>query len=332
MSLTTHTVTTDESHAGQRLDRVLAILIPDLSRSRLQALIDQGCVHHERATITDASLKVKPQQTFTVQIPETVPSHIVAQDIALDIVYEDEHLLVINKPAGLTVHPAPGHADMTLVNALLAHCGDSLSGIGGVARPGIVHRIDKDTSGLLVVAKHDAAHIHLSEQLATRTLKRTYTALVWGTLKQSTGTITGNIGRSVSNRQKMAVVKSGGKPATTHYQLLEDLTAMSLVECKLETGRTHQIRVHMMHIGHPLVGDPVYGQTTQSRMNNTPALRHIAPEVRSALLAFNRQALHARELGLIHPITGKTMQFSCPVADDMQVLIQQLRQAAGEDA
>jgi 23S rRNA pseudouridine1911/1915/1917 synthase len=332
MSLTTHTVTTDESHAGQRLDRVLAILIPDLSRSRLQALIDQGCVHHERATIADASLKVKPQQTFTVRIPETVPSHIVAQDIALDIIYEDEHLLVINKPAGLTVHPAPGHADMTLVNALLAHCGDSLSGIGGVARPGIVHRIDKDTSGLLVVAKHDAAHIHLSEQLATRTLKRTYTALVWGTLKQSTGSVTGNIGRSVSNRQKMAVVKSGGKPATTHYQLLEDLTAMSLVECKLETGRTHQIRVHMMHIGHPLVGDPVYGQTTQSRMNNTPALRHIAPEVRSALLAFNRQALHARELGLIHPITGKTMQFSCPIADDMQVLIQQLRQAAGEDA
>ena len=331
MSATTHIVTTDDNHAGQRLDRVLAILIPDLSRSRLQALIDQECVHHEGATITDASLKVKPQQTFTVQIPQIVASHIVAQDIALDIVYEDEHLLVINKPAGMTVHPAPGHADMTLVNALLAHCGDSLSGIGGVARPGIVHRIDKDTSGLLVVAKHDAAHIHLSEQLATRTLKRTYTALVWGILKQTSGTVTGNIGRSVSNRQKMAVVKSGGKAATTHYQLLEDLTCASLVECRLETGRTHQIRVHMTHIGHPLVGDPVYGQTTQSRMNNTPALRHITPQARSTLLSFNRQALHARELGLIHPVTGKAMQFACPIADDMLTLIGQLQQSTSED-
>ena len=319
----THTIITDDEAAGQRLDRLLAARVPDMSRSRLQALIEQGCVTNGEVIITDSSHKVKPGQTYRIIIPQTVPSHILPQDIALDIVYEDEHLLVINKPPGLTVHPAPGHADMTLVNALLAHCGDSLSGIGGVARPGIVHRIDKDTSGLLVVAKHDIAHVNLSEQLAKRTLKRTYMALVWGQLKQNQGTVTGNIGRSISNRQKMAVLKSGGKEATTHYALLEDFGFASLIECRLETGRTHQIRVHMMHIGHPLVGDQTYGQTTQSRLSNG-TLKSLPPEIRTALLGFERQALHARKLGLIHPATNAAMEFSCELPSDMQTLLDAL--------
>ena len=318
-----------ETDAGQRLDRFMAAQLPDLSRSRLQGLIGQGCVSSQGAIITDVSHKVKPQQTFILTIPEIAPSHLVAQAMALEIIYEDEHLLVINKPAGLTVHPAPGHADMTLVNALLAHCGDSLSGIGGVARPGIVHRIDKDTSGLLVVAKHDTAHHHLSAQLAERTLKRTYVAVAWGALKNTTGSVAGNIGRSTSNRQKMAVHKTGGKPAVTHYTLTEDFGFASLIECRLETGRTHQIRVHMMHIGHPLVGDQTYGQSTQSRLNNGP-LKSLKAETRSTLLAFERQALHARELGLIHPASGKLMHFSCELPPDMQTLIEHLRNAHDE--
>ncbi len=324
MPETVYTITAAENDAGQRLDRFLTTQLPDMSRSRLQALIGQGCVRSLGAVIDDAACKVKPQQQFTLTIPETVPSHILPQDIALDIVYEDEHLLVINKPAGLTVHPAPGHADNTLVNALLAHCGESLSGIGGVARPGIVHRIDKDTSGLLVVAKHDAAHTHLSLQLSERTLKRTYLAVAWGEFKQKSGSISGNIGRSISNRQKMAVVKSGGKAAVTHYCVIEPFGIASLVECNLETGRTHQIRVHLTHIGHPLVGDQTYGQSTQSRLNNG-ALKSLPEKTRGALLAFERQALHAKSLGLIHPATGKPMQFSCNLPPDMLQLIDALR-------
>lgn len=324
MPETVHTITAAENDAGQRLDRFLATQLPDMSRSRLQALIGQGCVRSQGAVIDDASFKVKQRQEFILSIPETVPSHIIPQDIALDIVYEDEHLLVINKPAGLTVHPAPGHADNTLVNALLAHCGESLSGIGGVARPGIVHRIDKDTSGLLVVAKHDSAHTHLSAQLAERTLKRTYNAVAWGEFKQKSGSISGNIGRSISNRQKMAVVKSGGKPAVTHYRVLESFDVATLVECNLETGRTHQIRVHLTHIGHPLVGDQTYGQSTQSRLNAGP-MKSLPASTRQALLSFERQALHAKSLGLIHPATGKTMQFSCDLPPDMLQLIDALR-------
>lgn len=319
-----HTITVSDADAGQRLDRVLAANLPDYSRSRLQALIAQDCVSSSGAIINDSSCKVKPGQIFIITIPETVPSHILPQDIALDIIYEDEHLLVINKPAGLTVHPAPGHADNTLVNALLAHCGDSLSGIGGVARPGIVHRIDKDTSGLLVVAKHDTAHNHLSAQLSSRTLKRTYNAVVWGSLDNQTGTITGNIGRSPNNRQKQAVLKTGGKEATTHYSLLEDYGFASLIECRLETGRTHQIRVHMTHIKHPLIGDPVYGQTTQSRLNGGP-MKSLTTHTRAALLTFNRQALHAAQLGLIHPASNEAVQFSCPLPCDMLALIDALK-------
>ncbi len=326
-----YTVTAGETDNGTRLDRFLAGQIPDLSRSRLQDLITQGCVACNGKLIDDSSGKVKTGQEFTVTIPEIVPSHIVAQDIALDIVYEDEHMLIINKQAGLTVHPGAGNPDMTLVNALLAHCGDSLSGIGGVARPGIVHRIDKETSGLLVVAKHDAAHIALSAQLVDRSLKRTYTALIWGALKVPQGTITGNINRSPANRQKMAVVKSGGKEAVTHYRTLEvftpgNMTAplASLIECRLETGRTHQIRVHMAYTGHPLLGDPVYGQSPSTRLSNN-AYKFLPRETRDALMGFERQALHARQLGLIHPATGEAMKFECPLPQDLEHLIKALK-------
>jgi 23S rRNA pseudouridine1911/1915/1917 synthase len=296
-----------------------------MSRNRLQGLIAEGCVVSKCAIITDASAKVKPGQEFTLNIPEIAPSHIVAQEMALDIIFEDEHMLILNKPAGLTVHPAPGHPDRTLVNALLAHCGSSLSGIGGIARPGIVHRIDKETSGLLAVAKHDAAHAALSLQLSAHTMKRTYLALVWGTPKAAQGTITGNIGRSPRNRQKMAVVTKGGKVATTHYKILKNYSSLfSLMECRLETGRTHQIRVHLSHIGNPLVGDPVYGQTTNSRLHSS-IYKSLPDRARAALLAFQRQALHATALELTHPATQKSMRFACDIPEDMQSLLKALQ-------
>lgn len=316
-------VKAEADDAGKRLDKFLSEHLPELSRSRIQALLAQGMVTLQDQVITDSSAKVKPLDRFTLVIPPPVPTHMLAQDIALDIIYEDSDLLVINKQAGLTVHPAPGHADGTLVNALLAHCGESLSGIGGVTRPGIVHRIDKDTSGLLVVAKNDTAHNALSAQLADRSLSRTYHAICWGVPVPAKGTITGNIGRSISNRQKMAMVKSGGKPATTHYHLREDFTIASLIECKLETGRTHQIRVHLTHLGHPLVGDPVYGQTTESRLKSNLS-KSLPKATREALLAFNRQALHALKMGFIHPASGKAMTFEAPLPDDMRELIKVL--------
>ncbi len=319
-----HSITATADDAGQRLDKFLAARLPELSRSRLQALVTQGCVSCDGKPLDDVSGKVKPGMAYHVVIPEIAPSHILPQAMALDIVYEDEHMLILNKPAGLTVHPAPGHPDHTLVNALLAHCGDSLSGIGGVARPGIVHRIDKETSGLLAVAKHDAAHAALSKQLSSHTMGRSYIALVWGAPKPAAGSITGNIGRSAHNRQKMAVVEKGGKPATTHYKTLQHLGSASLLECNLETGRTHQIRVHLTHIGHPLVGDPVYGATTQSRLN-TNALKPLPDKAKEALRAFTRQALHARELRLNHPASGEPMRFSCDLPADMQALIAALQ-------
>lgn len=311
------------AHAGLRLDKFLAESLPEFSRARLQSLIEQGHVTSWGQAVTDCSAKVKDGETYCVTIPEAAPSHMQAQAIDLDIMYEDNDLLVINKPAGLTVHPGAGNPDMTLANALLAHCGESLSGIGGVARPGIVHRIDKDTTGLLVAAKNDAAHLALSAQLADRSLSRTYLALVWGTPKPKAGTITGNIDRSFSNRQKMAVVNKGGRPAVTHYKVQKDFGIISQVECTLETGRTHQIRVHFAHIGHPLVGDPVYGAPTSSKLSSKAA--KVLPDVtRNALLKFNRQALHAQKIGFIHPTTGKAMQFECEVPDDIKLLIKTL--------
>ncbi len=327
-SVDTKTLMVEESAAGERLDKFLSSRLPDLSRSRVQSLLAQGMVTLAGTVIDDASQKVKPGQKFHLVIPEPTPTHMVAQEIALDIVYEDRDLLVINKQAGLTVHPAPGHPDMTLVNALLAHCGNSLSGIGGVSRPGIVHRIDKDTTGLMVVAKHDIAHNILSGQLADRRLSRIYQAVCWGTPSPASGTITGNIGRSITNRQKMAVVKTGGKPATTHYKLLQDFAVASLVECTLETGRTHQIRVHMLKLGHPLVGDPSYGQSTESRLRANQ-YKQLSPTIREALLAFNRQALHATRMGFVHPKSGKLMQFTAPLPEDMQQLLDRLQEQKG---
>jgi len=319
----TKMVMVDESASGERLDKFLSSRLPDFSRSRIQALLSQGMLTLQGQVITDASAKVKSGQRYNLVIPAAIPTHMIAQEIALDVVYEDNDLLVINKQAGLTVHPAPGHPDNTLVNALLAHCGESLSGIGGVTRPGIVHRIDKDTSGLLVVAKHDIAHNMLSAQLADRSLSRTYHAVCWGAPNPKQGTIKGNIGRSITNRQKMAVVLSGGKPATTHYQTLETFAVASLIECKLETGRTHQIRVHLMQQGHPLVGDPLYGATTESRLKNN-LYKKLDDEAKSALLNFKRQALHATRMGFIHPSSGKLMEFQAAMPEDMQILISKL--------
>lgn len=324
-TIDTKLVIVEDGVSNTRLDKYLSERLPEFSRSRIQTLIQQGYITQQGKAITDASNKVKPGEKFHIVIPQAEPSHMVAQDIALDIIYEDEDLIVINKPAGLTVHPAPGNRDGTLVNALLAHCGDSLSGIGGVERPGIVHRIDKDTTGLLVVAKNDAAHNALSEQLATRTLKRTYRALCWGRPTPVNGTITGNIGRSISNRQKMAVVKKGGKPAATHYKTLQDMGIVSLMECNLETGRTHQIRVHFLHIGHPLVGDETYGASTESRLRAN-SMKQLRQPAKDTLLSFKRQALHAHRLAFIHPRTKLMLEFTAPLPDDMQKLIAALQE------
>lgn len=301
----TVTVTIPEEHAGMRLDKSLVLHMPDFSRSRVQQLLEEGHVRLRDATITDAGRKVKSGESFAVSIPEIRESGLVASAIALDVVYEDKDLLIINKPAGMAVHPAPGHVDDTLVNALLTYCGESLSGIGGVMRPGIVHRIDKDTSGLLVVAKHDVAHRHLSAQLADRSLTREYLCVVKG-MPLPSGTIDAPIARSPVNRKKMAVVKGGGRHAVTHYTMVERLNRASLVRCKLETGRTHQIRVHLSHLGFPLIGDPVYGRKAKD-------------------IDFPRQALHAARLKLIHPASGEAMEFNAPLPPDMQALLAALR-------
>lgn len=296
------TVLISPEEAGQRLDKALTARLTEFSRSRLQQLIDQGCVRLGEATITDAGRKVKQGEAYSLTVPDAAPSELVASDIPLTIIYEDADLLVIDKPPGLTVHPAPGHAQDTLVNALLSHCGGSLSGIGGVQRPGIVHRIDKDTSGLLVVAKNDAAHQHLSAQLSTRTLSREYYCIVKGMPVPPVGTIIANIARSTTNRKKMAVVRAAGREAITHYKLLKNLNGAAFLHCQLETGRTHQIRVHLAHIGNPIIGDPVYGRKLKG-------------------IDFPRQALHAAKLKLIHPKTQKAMEFESPLPSDMQELL-----------
>ena len=301
---------------GWRLDRALAAAAPNLSRSRLQALIAAGCVREGERTVEDASAKVKSGQVFEITVPPAAPAVPEAQAIDLAIVYEDRDLIVIDKPAGLVVHPAAGNPDGTLVNALLAHCGGELSGIGGVARPGIVHRLDKETSGLMVVAKTDTAHKGLSAQFADRTLSRTYLALVWGRPNPTAGAIEGAIGRDQRDRKRMAIVKAGGKPARTRYRVLRPAGAeASLVVCNLDTGRTHQIRVHMTSIGHPLVGDPVYGR--RARSNAAAAAR-----------GFPRQALHAAKLRFRHPADQRELEFISPLPGDMRQLLVSL---AGED-
>lgn len=316
-----HLYTVPDDAAGERLDKALAAGLEGLSRSRVQALMEQGHVREGGRTITDPSLRVKPGQTFELVIPEAEPAEPVAQDIPLTVVYEDEDVLVIDKPAGLVVHPAAGNPDNTLVNALLAHCGDSLSGIGGVRRPGIVHRLDKDTSGLMVVAKNDRAHHALTTQFADRSLSRTYLALVWGVPSPRRGRIEGAIGRSTVDRKKMAVVEHGGKHAATRYRVVKAFgLGAALVECVLETGRTHQIRVHMAHIGHPLVGDPLYGRGRSGR----PGGKHASalPEpVRNRLVGFPRQALHATALTFNHPGRQEKLRFESPLPADLHELI-----------
>jgi 23S rRNA pseudouridine1911/1915/1917 synthase len=295
---------------GWRLDRALAALVPTLSRERLKALISAGHVPQTR----DPATKVKAGTAYDLTVPTPTVAHNEAQDIAIDIVYEDDHLLVVDKPAGLVVHPAAGNFDGTLVNALLHHCAGRLSGIGGVARPGIVHRIDKDTSGLMVVAKTDRAHEGLAKQFADHSIDRRYQAIVAGVPLRGGGTIDAPLARSTTNRQKIAICAEGrGKRAVTHYRMIEALKDSALVECRLETGRTHQVRVHMASINHPLLGDPVYGRT---KAVHGPILRE---------LEFARQALHAALIGFIHPVDRKNMVFESKMPIDMQRLFTKLR-------
>jgi 23S rRNA pseudouridine1911/1915/1917 synthase len=311
-------------HAGQRLDKVLASLIPDLSRSRIQALIEGGELLLGETEVTDCSRKLKGGERLVLSLPPLVDATPRAENIPLDIVFEDDDVIVLNKPAGLVVHPAAGHASGTLVNALLYHCGDSLSGINGVRRPGIVHRLDKDTSGLMMVAKNDLAHHALVEQLQDRSLSRVYLALVFGDFMQKSGEVETLIGRHPTHRLKMAVLGRGGREALTRYRVLTEYGgAITLTECRLATGRTHQIRVHMNHIGHPLIGDPLYGpQATSLRARLKKA--GYGEEVQTALTNFSRQALHAAEISFIHPRTGETMGFSAPLPEDFQDLLSAL--------
>ena len=302
----TISVQLDDSYAGWRLDRALAAAVPTMSRERLKALISSGRVRGTAGLARDPAMKTLGGSVFDIDIPEATPAHNLAQDIALTIVHEDESLLIVDKPAGLVVHPAAGNFDGTLVNALLHHCAGRLSGIGGVARPGIVHRIDKDTSGLLVVAKTDLAHERLSAQFAKHSVDRRYKAIVAGI--PTTGSVDAPLARSPHDRKKIAI-QPRGKWAVTHYALITPLKDAALVECRLETGRTHQVRVHMASIGHPLLGDPVYGRVR-------PGHREILKQ-----LGFARQALHAAVLGFVHPVTSETLRFESEMPYDMQQLL-----------
>jgi len=305
------------SAAGLRLDRALALALPQHSRERLKALVGGGRVTGPAGVLWDPALKVKGGEALTLVIPEPRASETRAQDIPLAIVHEDEALLVVDKPAGLVVHPAAGNFDGTMVNALLHHCAGRLSGIGGVARPGIVHRIDKDTSGLLVVAKTDPAHEALSRQFAAHSVDRRYTAVVAGIPVPPAGRIEASLARSTANRQKIAIVPEGrGKRAVTHYRTIAAFDGAAQIECRLETGRTHQIRVHMASIGHALLGDATYGRT---------------PGRLAALMQdFARQALHAATLGFVHPTTQEKLSFESALPDDIVDLIDRLSGAAQE--
>lgn len=306
-------------HKNTRLDKFLSILPElNLSRNQIQRLIKTGCVTLEENEIVDCSYKVKQGDSFQIEIPPLAEADPKPQNIPIDVVYEDKDLIVVNKPAGMTVHPAPGAYDNTLVNALLYHCRDNLSGIGGVKRPGIVHRIDKETSGLLVVAKNDAAHVGLSEQFFNHSIERTYFAVTYSLLNPLHGTIVGNIARSNFDRKKMALVENGGKHAVTHYKTIKTFgTYASLVKCNLETGRTHQIRVHLSSKGCALIGDKVYIK------NHKSALK-IPESAKNLINTFPRHALHAATLGFVHPITKEYLEFSSELPDDFQNLLNNL--------
>lgn len=311
-----------EEESGLRLDLFLSKRCEDLSRSRIQQLLKEGHVIKENSELKlTAKTTVKAGDLFRIQLPEAEDLDIIAENIPLEILYEDNDLIVINKPAGMVVHPAPGHSKGTLVNALLGHCAESLSGIGGIKRPGIVHRLDKDTSGLIVIAKNDDAHHKLSAQFSKRDLSRVYYALVWGVPSPQIGQIETQMGRHKTDRMRMAVLKSGGKEAITDYEVVKNFkNQASLIECHLQTGRTHQIRVHMSHIGTPLVGDPTYNA------NRRPLTVPIAA-ITKILNAFPRQALHAAELNFIHPSTKEDMSFESELPEDFQQLLEDLSNA-----
>ncbi|RIA56676.1 RluA family pseudouridine synthase [Dichotomicrobium thermohalophilum] len=323
------TFTAQDQDRGNRLDRFLADAAAELSRARIQALIKDGQVTVNGAAITSPKHRIQPGDAVDLKMPEPEPAQPEPEDIPLDIVYEDDDIIVIDKPAGMVVHPAAGNWTGTLVNALLAHCGDSLSGIGGVRRPGIVHRLDKDTSGLMVVAKNDRAHRRLKAQFTDRgragKLLREYQALVWGAPLPALGTIDAPIARHATNRFKYAVAPARGRDAITHYRTLtkysapdvegEDKTVAALVACRLETGRTHQIRVHMAHIGHPVIGDPLYATGFSNRVAALPE------NARSAILSLHGQALHAAKLGIEQPATGAYLSFTSDLPQDMRDVI-----------
>ena len=290
---------------GARLDSFLACRVPELTRSAAARLIETGRVTVAGRTAAK-SCRLEGGELVEAELPDPEPTQALPQDIPLDVVYEDEDVIVVNKPAGLVVHPAPGHPDGTLVNALLHHCGSSLSGIGGELRPGIVHRIDRDTSGLIIAAKNDAAHQALSAQLQDHTLARTYEAVVVGNLREDRGTVDAPIGRHHTDRKKMAVTDRGGRAAVTHWEVLERFQGFTHVRCRLETGRTHQIRVHMAHLGHPICGDTVYG-------------------ARKPVPGLTGQCLHAVGLRFIHPRTGESVELSCPLSDAFTALLEKLR-------
>ncbi|MBI1981586.1 MAG: RluA family pseudouridine synthase [Methylocystis sp.] len=310
-------------HAGVRLDRFLAeqpeIVAAHLSRSRIKTLIEEGRARVADVAARDPAKKLAASDQVMLIVPPPAPAEPQGENIALDIVYEDRHLLVIDKPAGLVVHPASAHQSGTLVNALIAHCGDSLSGVGGVKKPGIVHRIDKDTSGLLVVAKTDAAHHGLSRLFAdhgrTLSLTREYLAFVWGVPDRAHGTVEAPLGRHSTQREKMAVVSQArGREAVTHWEKIEDYGVAALLRCQLETGRTHQIRVHMAHIGHPLIGDSTYGAGFKTKATK------LAPRAREIVEHLGRQALHAATLGFEHPISGEEMMFESELPANLKTL------------
>ena len=313
----THRFTADEAEAGERIDRLLADRLPEISRNRLKSLIEAGRLSVGGETIDQPSYRVKPGQNLVLAVPEPLDATPQAQAIPLDILFEDPDLIVIDKPAGMVVHPAPGNPDRTLVNALIAHCGEGLTGIGGTRRPGIVHRLDKDTSGVMVAAKSETAHRGLVNAFAERDIERAYLALVWGLPEPRAGEITGNIGRNPRNRKKMAVLKRGGRPASTRYRVIEELVSgqVSLIKCRLMSGRTHQIRVHLAHKGHPVLGDALYGRAGEARLKRLPA------PARAALKALGRQALHARTLGFHHPVSGAVLKFESELPPEISGLI-----------
>ncbi len=323
-----HQVIVAGDEGSNRLDRVLAVRLETLSRSRLKALILAGSVTLKNTPVRDPAYHVAAGDTITIDVPEAIAAEPAGEDIALDIVYEDDDIIVIDKPKGLVVHPAAGHETGTLVNALIAHCGASLSGIGGVRRPGIVHRLDKDTTGLMVAAKNDQAHQSLTEQFAdhgrTGAMRRGYMAFAWELPNRARGTVDAPIDRHPFAREKMAV-RDSGREAITHWEIQESFNGRdgkpiaALLACQLETGRTHQIRVHLAHIGHPLMGDGVYGPHFKTKAS------HLGPQSQAALTALGRQALHAYLLALEHPRTGAILEWISDLPDDLTLLRDALR-------